>query len=122
MNWRNFTRGLSISTLLFGGVLLGLTIFTSPENGMVTIGFYYISLFMFLMGLSTLVLFFIQRWWHHNDVVFSAVKNALRQGLLFSSFVIALLMLSSMQLLTWWDGIILAISFILIEIFFKSRR
>ena len=52
MNWRNFTRGMSISTLIFGGVLLGLTIFTSPESGMVTIGFYYISLFMFLMGLN----------------------------------------------------------------------
>ena len=122
MNWHNFTRGLSTSTLLFGGILLFLTIFTSPDSGSVTIGFYYIALFLFLMGLSTLVIFYIQKWWKHNEVSFVVVKNALRQGFLFSLFLNSLLLLSSMQLLTWWDGVILAICIVLIEIFFKSRR
>jgi amino acid transporter len=122
VNWRNFTRGLLVSTLLFGGVLFGLTLFTSPDRGLVAISFYYIALFFFVMGLTTLILFYAHKWWHHNEVSLPIVKGALRQGVLLSVFLISLLVLSSMQLLTWWDGAILAISFILLELFFKARR
>lgn len=122
MNWRNFTRGLSISTLIFGGLLLGLTIFVSPDSGPVTIILYYVSLFFFVMGVSALFLFLYRKWWTHNEVIFSNVKTSIRQGFLFSAFVCSILALSSMGLLTWWDGLILAISFVLIELFFKVRN
>lgn len=122
MHWRNFTKGLALSTLIFGGILLFLTIFASPEQGTFTIVFYYLALFGFLLGLATLIIFSFYKWWSHSEVVFAAAKSSLRLGLLFSLFIVALLLLSSMQLLTWWDGIILAISFVLIEVFFKARR
>jgi hypothetical protein len=101
---------------------LGLTIFTSPESGMVTIILYYVSIFFFLMGLSALILFLLRKWWSHNEVIFSNVKTSVRQGFLVSTFVVSLLVLSSFSLLTWWDGLILAVSFFLIELFFKVRR
>jgi amino acid transporter len=122
MHWQNFIRGLLISTLIFGGILMSLTLFASPEQGSFTIVFYYLALFFFLLGLATLIFFAFHKWWSHNEVIFSAAKISLRQGILFAAFIIALLLLSSMQLLTWWDGIILTISFLLIEAFFKTRR
>lgn len=121
MNWRNFTRGLSLSTLIFGGLLLGLTIFASPDQGPATIVIYYISLFFFLMGLSALTLFLYRKWWTHNEIIYANVKTSIRQGFLMAAFICSILALSSMQLLTWWDASIMAVSFLLIELFFKVR-
>lgn len=121
MNWRNFTRGLSLITLIFGGLTLLLTIFTSPDQGPFTIILYYVSVFFFTMGLSSLVLFLYRKWWTHNEVIFGNVKTSVRQGFLMAFFVVSILALSSMNLLTWWDASILAISFLLIDLFFRVR-
>lgn len=122
MNWQNFIRGLIVSTLIFGGILLGLTFFASPEKGIITIVIYYLSLFFFVLGIMAIIGFLIRRWWMHNEVLFENVKISIRQAFLVSGFLISLLLLSAMRLLTWWDGLIMAISFVLIEMYFKTRN
>lgn len=122
MNWQNFVRGLITSTLIFGGLLLFLTFFVSPERGMVTIVLYFVALFFFIVGLVALISFSLRRWWNHNELLFENVKTSLRQAVIFGLFVCAVLALSALRLLTWWDGTILAISFILIELYFKTRN
>lgn len=122
MNWQNFTRGLIVSTLIFGGILLGLTFLSSPEKGSVTVVLYYLSIFFFLLGLMAVIGLLVRRWWMHNEVSFENVKISIRQAVLFAGFICALLALSAMRLLTWWDGLILGISFLLIELYFKTRN
>lgn len=122
LNWQNFIRGLIVSTLIFGGILLGLTFYASPEKGSITVVLYYLSIFFFLLGLSAIVGFLTRRWWMHNEVLFENVKISIRQALLFAGFICGLLALSAMRLLTWWDGLILGISFLLIELYFKTRN
>jgi hypothetical protein len=89
---------------------------------MVTIIAFFVSLFFFLFGLATAIGFYLRRWWMHNEVLFANVKVAVRQGFLVSAFFCTLLILSATRLLTWWDGVILAISFLLIELYFKTRN
>lgn len=110
-----------VSTLIFGGILLGMTLFLSPDKGVVTVVLYYASFFIFVAGLATIVNFFVRRWWMHNEVVFGNIKISMRQGLLFSVFITSLLLLSSMKLLTWWDALIIFFSVLLIELYFKTR-
>lgn len=74
------------------------------------------------MGIFAILGFLVRKWWTHNEIVFENVKTSVRQSFLLSLFICCLLILSSMQLLTWWDAFILAISFMLIELFFKTRR
>jgi len=121
LNWKNFTSGLITSTLIFGVALLVLTLTISPEKGPVAIGAYLVSIFFFLMGIVALLEFFIRRWWQHNELLFENVKTSIRQAVLFSGFICSLLLLAAMRLLTWWDALILGISFILIELYFKTR-
>jgi hypothetical protein len=121
LNWQNFIRGLTLCTLIFGAALLLLTFTTSPERGPITIGLYFVSLFLFILGLSAISGFYVRRWWFHNEIIFENVKISIRQSVLFSAFIASLLALSSMRLLTWWDGVILGISFLLIELYFKTR-
>ncbi|MDD3678898.1 MAG: hypothetical protein PHT36_01485 [Patescibacteria group bacterium] len=122
MNWRNFTRGLSVSTLVFGVLTFVLTIFSSPERGLSLIIVYYVSLLLFLMGLFTLIIFLLRKWWMHNEIIFTNVKASIRQGFLIALLICFLLLLSSLQLLTWWDGGILVLSFILLELFLRNKR
>ncbi len=121
MTWRNFISGLSISTLIFGGLLLGLTLFVPPESGPATLVLYYASVFFFVMGTATIFLFSYRRWRSHNEVIFANVKTSIRQGFLVAAFVCSVLLLSSMRLLNWWDASILAVCFLLVELFFKTR-
>lgn len=121
MDWQNFIKGLLVSTLIFGGVLFAMTILFSPEKGGVIIALYYFSFFMFITGLSVITNFFIRRWWMHNEVVFSNIKTSMRQGVLFALLLTALLLLSSMKLLTWWDGLIVVFSLALVELYFKTK-
>lgn len=121
MNWQNYLKGLLISTLLFGGVLLFLTIFLGPQQGVAIIVTYYISIFFFTLGLTAISGFLIRRWWMHNEVLFGSVKISIRQAFLFSCFAVSCLLLSSLRLLNIWDGVILGISFVLIEMYFRAR-
>lgn len=121
MNWQNFIRGLLVSTIIFGLVLLVLTIFLNPENGPVTIGIYYVSVFAFVGGLFSIIGFFLRRWWRHNEIVFENIKISIRQGYLLAAVACALLALSAMGLLTWWDAAIVLISGFLFELYFKMR-
>jgi amino acid transporter len=122
LNWKNFIRGLVVSTLIFGALLLFLTFFATPDQGAITIIVYYLSLFFFLFGITAIVNFLIRRWWMHNEVLFDNVKTSIRQSVLFSGLILSLLALSAMRLLTWWDGLIMGISFMLIELYFKTRN
>lgn len=122
MNSQNFIRGIIVSTLIFGGILLLLTFVSSPDAGLVTIVIYFISFFFFAFGIATTIGYLSRRWWMHNEVLFENIKISVRQGILFSGFLTSILVLSAMRLLTWWDGIIMAISFLLIELYFKTRN
>ncbi len=74
------------------------------------------------MGVFAIISFLVRKWWTHNEVIYENVKISIRQSFLLAFFICCLLILSSMQLLTWWDALILAIVFMLIELFFKTKR
>lgn len=121
MNWQSYLRGLLVSTLIFGGILVFLNVATSPESGAVTVVLYLVSVFFFLMGIFAISGFLARRWWNHNEVLFENVKISLRQGFLLAGFIDTLLILRAFKVLNWVDGVILAISFILLEMYFKTR-
>lgn len=121
LNWQNFIRGLIVSTLIFGGIILFLTFLSSPDENSLAVWAYFISIFFFIGGVASVVGFLFRKWWMHNEVLFSSVKTSIRQGFIFSSFCCALLVLSTMRLLTWWDALIMTICVVLIELYFKTR-
>lgn len=120
MKYQNFIRGLIISTLIFAIIILFLTFAASPEKP-VNVVLYFASLFFFILGVASIFGFYFRKWWNHNELLFENVKLSLRQSSLFALFILSLLALSALRLLTWWDGLILGISFILIELYFKTR-
>jgi hypothetical protein len=121
LNWKNYIRGLLVSTLIFGAILVFLNIFTNPGEGMITVTIYLASIFFFLMGLSAICDFFWSRWWNHNEVVFENIKTSLRHGILISGFFTSILLLQAFRVLNWLDAAVLLICFILLEVYFRTR-
>lgn len=122
MNYRNYLSGLSVTTLIFGAILTFLTLFLEPGKGIGVIAFYFIALFFFVLGLTAILGFYFRKINSHNEIGFSNIRISIRQASLFALFVCLLLLLSASRLLNLWDGVILGISFLLIELYFKSRR
>jgi hypothetical protein len=79
-----------------------------------------VSLFFTLVCFVALVGFTLRVRAANNEVIFGAFKTSLRQGFLVGLYAMGLLGLAAVGLLTWWDALLLALSLILFEIYFKS--
>jgi len=121
LNWKNYIRGLLVSTLIFGAILIFLNIGTNPASGMTTVIIYLVCVFFFLMGIFAIGDFYWNRWWNHNEVVFENIKVSLRHGILIAAFFDSLLLLRAFRVLNWLDAAVLLICFILLEMYFKTK-
>lgn len=86
------------------------------QAGWFGLSFFYISLFLGIVGIFSVIGFILKnRKTTHEDIVFRQVKRTFKQGILFGVFVIATLLLLQFGLLFWWNAIILALLYILLE-------
>ncbi|EKD43966.1 MAG: hypothetical protein ACD_72C00054G0003 [uncultured bacterium] len=86
------------------------------QAGFLGLSFFYVSLFLGIVGLFSVVGFILKKQQSgHDDVVFRQVKKTFKQGILFGVFVIVTLLLLQANLLFWWNAIILALIYILLE-------
>ena len=122
MKKASYIRVLLIGLLIFVP-LLGYSIyFLNPKMGPTAIATLLISAFFALACLIALLGFLIRTRASNNEILFVSFRTSLRQGLLVGLFALGVLGLSSINLLTWWDAALLALSLILFEIYFKSSK
>jgi len=94
------------------------------KAGMIGFLFFYISLFLALVGTFSVIGFMVRRKILKDDeLVFRHVKKTFRQGILFASLILIVLFLLQMQILTWWVAILLAVLYAILEgIIFTNRK
>lgn len=83
---------------------------------------FYSTLGIFLSGLFGLFLLFIRRKTLGEETVRENVGLSLRQGILLSLLIICLLILQSLRMLVWWDGLLVVAGVFLIELYFLSKN
>jgi hypothetical protein len=122
MTLKKYLIGMMISTV-FCWISWGMILYyVDPETtGWVGLGAFYVSLFFALVGLLTLVGFYMRVWFSKNEILFAHVGPAFRQGILLSLVLVGSLLLQSFRLLTWWDGALFIASVALLEFYFLSR-
>ena len=86
--------------------------------------FFYLSLYLALTGTFSVIGFLIRRRLVKSDeIAFHHVRHTFRQGMLISSLILVTLILLQERLLTWWNGILLVILFVILEsIIFTNRK
>lgn len=106
------------------GIFLPLFLFSlfylNPTMGTTAIVTILISVFFSITCSVALIGFLFRVRLGNNEILFGAFKTSLRQGILSGFFVLSTLGLASIGLLTWWDMVLLALSLVLFEIYFKS--
>jgi hypothetical protein len=122
MTLKKYLIGMMISTV-FCWFSWGMILFyIDPKTtGIVGLAAFYISLFFALIGLLTLIGFYLRIWFSKNEILFAHVGPSFRQAVFLSIVVVGSLVLQSFRLLTWWDGALLVASIVLLEFYFMSR-
>ena len=109
-----------ILTLIAWLIWLGVLFFINPDhNGVLGLSLFYFSLFLAILGTASLLIFFIRARLGKKPV-FKQVSIAFRQALLFSVFVVAVLVLKSLGLLYWWNTLFLVVFIVFVEYFFLT--
>lgn len=118
MSLRSYLFLMFIATLLSWVAWVFVLLDISPFDGnLLGLFFFYLSLFMAVVGTFSVIGFMIRRLVMKNDeVVFRHVRRTFRQGILLGLAIILILILLSENLLYWWNAIILVILFIFIEV------
>jgi len=90
--------------------------FAPEQAGLFGFLFFYVSLFLGIVGVFSVVGFMLKkRKIQQEEIIFRQVKKTFKQGILFGIFVITSLVLLQFNLLFWWNAILLALIYVLIE-------
>ncbi len=125
MNLRQYLILMSLGTA--GCWLAWFFVITSLDpnkSGWLGFIFFYISLFLAILGTISVSGFLIRKKMLKDErLVFRHVKRTFRQGAFLSTLAILVLILLQAQLFTWWVAIILGIFYAIIEgIIFTNRK
>ncbi|MDO8626366.1 MAG: hypothetical protein Q7K39_02835 [Candidatus Magasanikbacteria bacterium] len=85
--------------------------------------FFYISLFLALIGSGSVLGIIVRRYFIRNDeLVFRHVKNAFRQSVLIGVGLVGIFILLGQSLLTWWNAPLYILFLIFLEATFFTKR
>lgn len=125
MTLRQYLVFMSIGTVVCAAAWFFVILSLDPtQAGFLGFLFFYVSLWLAVFGLFSVVGFLV-RWkiLKDDEVVFRHVKKTFRQAIIFSSAICLALFLLQLRLLTWWNGILLILLFLALEgVIFTNRR
>lgn len=79
---------------------------------------FFASLFFTLTSTFTLMGFYLRIWLHHHEIYLDHFNISLRQGFLLSLCALLSLGFLLLNVLTWWSGLFLILTVVLIELYF----
>ena len=121
MAWRRYIRGLEFGVLVFLAFLVFVIVGMSPERGYLAYSSFFLSFFMLLVCFFTIVGFYARRRLVNNELLYLNLKSAFRQGTIFSLYFTLLLIMKAANILNLWNGILLIVSVIFLDMFFKEK-
>lgn len=122
MNHKTYIFIIFSSSILSLGIWLMILLNYDPfSSDLITRGAFFASLFLWIWGLFTLIVFNIKIWIGNKEVIYSHLSVTLRQASFFSLTIIGLLIFQTLRVLNWWVGGILVLVILLTELFFRTR-
>lgn len=121
MTLKVYLWGIRISTILallaWGAILY----YVDPEKtGIFGQVLFYGSLFLALSGIFILFFTWVRRKINKEES-FVYIGMSFRQGVLLALLVVILLVMLSLGILVWWDGLLVVAALFLIELYFLFR-
>lgn len=113
-----------ITTLLISFCLWILLIFTiSPFQAPTwIILLFYITFFIMLSALFSLINYYYKVWATNREVIFSHLGPSLRQAALLALIATSCLFFEQIKVLNWWIAGMIVVATGLVELYFRSSR
>jgi hypothetical protein len=122
MTLQSYLWSLCIGTLISFSALVGIIFLTDPNDiGNIAFVLFYLTFFLTTSGICVLLLTWIWRKMASEMFTLGEIGMALRQGILLGLLLTILLVMQQMQVLVWWNALIVAGGVFLIELFFITR-
>lgn len=112
---------MSIATLgAWAGWIVVLWAIDPARSGTLGFVFFYATLSLALLGSITIGGTGVRAWMRRDEIVSRHVAKAFRQAFLFTTLVIASLLLLSSDLFRWWTAGLLIVLLAIVELVFLS--
>ncbi|MFA6974138.1 MAG: hypothetical protein WC238_05385 [Parcubacteria group bacterium] len=122
MTLKSYIWGMRLVTLFSILAFAAVIKYVDPEaTGVVGKILFYLVLFFALSGLLNLVLLWLRRKITNSENAFANVGLSFRQSALLAILAEGLLVMQSLRVLIWWDGLLLLAGIFLIELYFLSK-
>ena len=123
MSLRSYIFLMLLATLACYLAFLAVIYFFDPfAGGIWALLFFYISLFLALVGTFSILGLIIRLFFTKEKLVLRKVVVSFRQALWFALLIVVSLHLKSIDLLAWKNIILLILAFALLELFFMSYK
>lgn len=117
----SFIIFIALGMLLTGSALVAILVYFDPFQAPGSVfGLFYLSLFLFLVGFFSLVIFGLKKVFLSEKNSWLLVPHSLRQALFLSVLGIILLYLQQKQLITWWSLAVLLAGLLALELIFRN--
>ena len=92
------------------------------ESTGLALGLFFLSLFFALTCSFTVAGFYFRVWLNKNEIYYSHINVALRQGILLTLIAIGCLLFQLLGVLTWWSGMLFIGAVTLVEFYFMAKE
>jgi len=122
MNLRTYFFGLFSATLLSFGVWLAIFFYADPELAdFLTFAAFFSSLFLWLTGALTFIIFYIRISLSNREVIFAHLPAAGRHAALTSAAITSLLIFQTLRVLSAWEAALVVVIIVLLELAARSK-
>lgn len=120
---KNYIFSIFIVSLVSIGTWLMILFNYNPyKSDIVTIIAFYTSLLLWVTGIFSLIGSYIRTKTINHDLIQSDLFAVFRQSLFISLAFVGILIMQTLKVLTWWDGILLVLAILLLELFFRTKK
>ncbi len=103
------------------GWTLVVTQLSPYKNMPISLILFFLTLFIALTCTFTVIGFYFRIWLLKNEIFYQHINISLRQGFFLSLIAILCLIFQIMKVLTWWSGLLVITSAILLEFYFSAK-
>lgn len=114
---------MSMASLVCWLAFFMVVFYMNPfAGGIIAVFFFYSSLFLAIVGSFAIIGFILRREFLQGELIFRQVAVTFRQAFWFGLLVVVSLWLQKMNMLTWYNSLLLVLTLAVFEFFFLSTK
>jgi hypothetical protein len=117
-----YLLGMSIAAILCWAAFAMAVFSVNPYKAdFISIASFFVSLFFAIAATLTIFIFYFRGRNEDEESLTGKLGLSFRHSALIALAGVGLLIFQAIRILTWWDGALLVIAILLLEMYFRSR-